>query len=194
MRADIHARRRDQEWDWQTRETEPPANKKKRAEKCGRSRSVAGWKRMIFRAETRSVPNRFAPDRWPGTATAVILMTTRRSSRQRARDEHGRKNTRPFFVAAPIGNHSQDETEHSMRGPIAPSADISHENFCGAVLMMCDPMLHLGIEIKCADERGGSDATNKSKRIQFFFVTAKFPVCLSRGAIFESRTRILQLR
>ena len=58
-----------------------------------------------------------------------------------------------FLFAAPVSDQNQNDTEHSVRRPIAPSADIAHENLRGAILVMGDPTLNLEIEMKRADQR-----------------------------------------
>jgi hypothetical protein len=156
MRADIEARKRDQQRNGQKRKAEPPADKKQRPEKCRGCGRMTGWKRMIFRAPARSIPNRFAPDR--GTrSTACNFDEARRCAGERARNEHGSEDARPFFIAAPIGNHNQHEPQHDMRRPISPTADGAHESPGGAALMLRDPVLNGVIEVKCTNERSGGE-------------------------------------
>ena len=121
-------------------------------------------KRLILRTQMRSIPNRFRPNRWPRTTTCN-LDDARREAGECASDEHRRKNTHPFFVAPPIGNQDQNNTKHHMRRPIAPMADVAHENFCGAILMMGNPLLNLGIEIERA---GKNDSREDEKQEQTY--------------------------
>src|SRR6266568_2455472 len=80
-----------------------------------------------------------------------------------------------------------------MFRPIAETADVTHENFGGAILMLRDPVLHRPVETKRhADQQSRTPCKAEPLPKGARLVHLKFTVCLWRGAIFEWRSCKLQ--
>ena len=87
---------------------------------------MAGRERLVFRVETRAIPNFFCSYRRT-SATGCHLNAPPDYSCNPQSNQHRQKDPRPFLTAAPPGDARQKQTECEVSRPIAESACFAHE-------------------------------------------------------------------
>jgi hypothetical protein len=155
MGGDVHPRKCDEQRDREKSKADSPTGKRKRCEKCGRSRGVSGRKSVVTGVQSRAIPTGLGLNVRP-SASSRDLDHSRGNARQRAGDQHRGEDSRPAFAPAPVRTAEKKESDGDMFGPVAKSADGLHKNPGTAALVLDHPGFHSGVEIKaCWNQNRG---------------------------------------